>query len=100
MNEFEEKDYAGARSYADGVQKNADNIMTIFDELNNVMNSLYGSNWESAGAEEAKARYDEIRQNYQVFYDKVVAMKTHIYNVTAANEEAYTTASQTIANIG
>ena len=26
MNEFEEKDYAGARSYADGVQKNADNI--------------------------------------------------------------------------
>ena len=29
-----------------------------------------------------------IRQNYQVFYDKVVAMKTHIYNVTAANEEA------------
>lgn len=64
------------------------------------MNSLYGSNWESAGAEEAKARYDEIRQNYQVFYDKVVAMKTHIYNVTAANEEADTTASQTIANIG
>mgnify|MGYP004697785913 CR=1 FL=1 len=50
-------------------------------------------------AEEAKARYDEIRQNYQVFYDKVVAMKTHIYNVTAANEEADTTASQTIANI-
>ena len=52
MNEFEEKDYAGARSYADGVQKNADNIMMIFDDLNNVMSSLYGSNWESAGAEE------------------------------------------------
>lgn len=99
MNEFEEKDYAGARSYADGVQKNADNIMTIFDDLNNVMSSLYGSNWESAGAEESKARYDEIRQNYQVFYDKVVAMKTHIYNVTAANEEADAAASQTIANI-
>ena len=78
MNEFEEKDYAGARSYADGVQKNADNIMTIFDELNNVMNSLYGSNWESAGAEEAKARYDEIRQNYQVFYDKVEIGRAHV----------------------
>ena len=47
MNEFEEKDYAGARSYADGVQKNA----------------------------------------------------AHIYNVTAANEEADAAASQTIANI-
>ena len=73
--------------------------MMIFDDLNNVMSSLYGSNWESAGAEESKARYDEIRQNYQVFYDKVVAMKTHIYNVTAANEEADAAASQTIANI-
>ena len=60
MNEFEEKDYAGARSYADGVQRNADNIMSIFDELNNVMNSLYGSNWESAGAEDAKAKMDNL----------------------------------------
>ena len=33
MNEFEEKDYAGARGYADGVQTNADNIMDIFNEI-------------------------------------------------------------------
>lgn len=99
MNEFEVKDYAGARSYADGVKKNAYNIMMIFDELNKVMSDLYGSNWESAGADEAKARYDEIRQNYQVFYDKVYAMKDHIDNVTAAYEEADTSASQTIASI-
>jgi len=34
-----------------------------------------------------------------VFYDKVVTMKTHIYNVTATNEEADAAASQTIAKI-
>lgn len=99
MNEFEEKDYAEARSYADGVQTNANNIMNIFNDLDAVMDSLYGSNWESAGAENARSRYNEIRKNYEVFYDKVVAMKTHIYNVTAANEQADTSASNTIANV-
>lgn len=99
MNEFEEKDYAGARSYADAVKTNADNIMGIFNDIDGVMNSLYGSNWESAGADEARARYNEIRKNYEVFYDKVVAMKNHIYKVTAANEEADTAASQNVASI-
>lgn len=99
MNEFEEKDYAGARSLADGVKGNADNIMDIFNDIDSTMNTLYGSNWESAGAQEAKARYDEIRRNYEVFYEKVVAMKTHIYNVTAKNEEADNAASNVIANI-
>lgn len=99
MNEFEEKDYAGARSYADGVQTNADNIMGIFNDIDGVMNSLYGSNWESSGAEDAHARYNEIRKNYEDFYEKVVAMKNHIYNVTAANEEADAAASQNVANV-
>ena len=56
MNEFEEKDYAGARSYADGVKTNADNIMGIFNEIDGIMNNLYGSNWESVGAQNAQAR--------------------------------------------
>ena len=99
MNEFEEKDYAEARSYADGVQTNADNIMGIFDDIDGVMNSLYGANWESSGADDAHARYNEIRKNYEVFYDKVVAMKTHIYSVTAANEDADAAASQNVASI-
>lgn len=99
MNEFEEKDYGQARSYADGVQTNANNIMNIFNDIDNTMNSLYGSNWESCGADDARARYNEIRKNYEVFYDKVSLMKTHIYNVTAANEEADASASQTISSI-
>ena len=80
MNEFEEKDYAGARSYADAVRTNADNIMGIFNDS-------------------ARDRYNQIRKNYEVFYEKVIAMKNHIYSVTAANEQADDAASQTIANV-
>ena len=99
MNEFEEKDYAGARSYADAVKTNADNIMGIFNDIDGVMNNLYGSNWQSTGADSARDRYNQIRKNYEVFYEKVVSMKNHIYSVTAANEQADNAASQTIANV-
>ena len=96
MNEFEEKDYERARATADAVKANADEIMNIFNDVDSTMNQLYGANWESSGAENAKDRYNEIRKNYQVFYDKVVAMKNHIYSVTAANEEADAAASNTV----
>ena len=99
MNEFEEKDYGEARSLADGILTNANNINDIFDTIDRVMNDLYGSNWQSTGADIARERYDQIRKNYQVFYQKVVDMKTHIYNVTAANEEADTAASAMISKI-
>lgn len=98
MNEFEQKDYAGARSYADAIQTNADNIMGIFEDIDGVMTNLYGSNWESSGAEAAHERYNELRKNYEVFYNDVVAMKTHVYEITAANEEADAAASQVVAN--
>ena len=99
MNEFEEKDYAGARSCADAVKTNADNIMGIFNDIDAVMNSLYQNNWQSVGADSARDRYNQIRKNYAVFYEKVVAMKNHIYNVTAANEQADAAASSTISSI-
>ena len=99
MNEFEEKDYAGARGYADSVKANPENIMGIFNDIDGVMNSLYGSNWGSTGADNARERYNEIRKNYEVFYNKVVAMRNHIYSVTAANEEADAAASNTVASV-
>ena len=99
MNEFEEKDYAGARGYADSVKANAENIMGIFNDIDGVMNSLYGSNWGSTGADNARERYNEIRKNYEVFYNKVVTMRDHIYNVTAANEEADAAASNAVTNV-
>ena len=99
MNEFEERDYAGARGYADSVKANAENIMGIFNDIDGVMNSLYGSNWGSTGADNARERYNEIRKNYEVFYNKVVTMRDHIYNVTAANEEADAAASNAVTNV-
>ena len=88
MDEFEEKDYSGARSCADAVKANGDAIMAIFDDVDATMNNLNGSNWESTGADSARDRYNTIRKNYDKFYSKIVDMKNHIYNVTAANEKA------------
>ena len=99
MNEFEEKDYEGARSYANAVKTNADNIMGIFNDIDAVMNNLYSNNWASMGADDAKARYNEIRKNYEVFYEKVVAMKNHVYRITAANEEADKAANAVVTNV-
>ena len=73
--------------------------MGIFNDIDGVMNNLYGSNWESCGAENAHERYNELRKNYEIFYNNVVTMKTHVYEVTAANEEADASASQTVAGI-
>lgn len=99
MNEFEEKDYGAARSCADAVQTNADNIMNIFNDIDTTMNTLYGANWESYGAENARDRYNQIRQNYEIFYDRVVKMKTHVYNITAANEDADAAASNAVTSV-
>ncbi len=88
MNEFEESDYASARSYADTIKGIADNIQGVFDGIDTTMNNLYGEGWRSSGAEEANARYQELRRNYEVFYNNVVTMRNHIYTVTNRNEEA------------
>ena len=99
MNEFEEKDYEGSRSYANAEKTNADNIMGIFNDIDATMNNLYSNNWASIGADDAKARYNEIRKNYEVFYEKVVAMKNHVYRITATNEDADKAANATCASV-
>lgn len=99
MNEFEQKDYQGARGLADSIKGNADNIMDIFNSVDVNMKSLYGDAWQSTGADSSRDRYEELKKNYEVFYNKVVTMKDHIYKVTAANEEADAQVSQTLSNI-
>ena len=99
MNEFEQKDYEGARNSADQVKTTAENIMSIFDNIDQVMNTLYNDAWQSQGAEGAKSRYQQIRKNYETFYNNVVAMKSHIYAVTASNEAQDAAVSNTIADL-
>lgn len=99
MNEIEEKDYDAARGYADLIKINADNIMQIFNDIDNAMKSLYGESWQSTGADVSNEKYQEIRSKYEGFYEKVINMKEHIYTITARNEETDTAAAQAISNI-
>ena len=99
MNEFEQKDYEGARNIADAIKNNADNIMGIFDSLDSTMNTLYGEAWQSSGADLSEGRYNELRKNYEVFYQNVIAMHDHIYAITASNEATDASVSSSIANI-
>ena len=57
MNEFEEKDYEGARSYANAVKVNADNIMGIFNDIDAVMNNLYSNTMKLGNHSRQYARY-------------------------------------------
>lgn len=99
MNEFEEKDYQGAKNCADAVKTNADNILGIFDNIDQHMKILYGDAWQSSGADKTNGRYQEIRKNYEIFYNNVVTMRNHIYNVTNINEETDTSVSASISNV-
>ena len=99
MNEFEEKDYESARNYADSIKANAENIMNVFNNINSAMSTLYGESWQSRGADVSNGRYQEIKSNYEIFYENVLKMKEHIYTVTARNEEADQSVSSSISEV-
>ncbi len=98
MNEYQLTDYEGARSQADAIKGNAENIMSIFDDIDKVMNDLYGNHWTlSSGAEDTNAMYNEIRKNYEVFYEAVKKMHKDINASVANYEEADAAAQATIS---
>lgn len=99
MDEFEAKNYSGARSAADSIKGNAQNIMGIFEDIDRVMNELYGENWQSTGADSARDRYNQIRTKYEVFYNDIMNMNIYIHNTTTRYEEADAEASNTITSI-
>ena len=99
MNEFEQKDYEQSKSLADSIKTNADNIMGIFDSIDDTMNTLYGEAWQSMGADDTNERYNRLRENYEIFYKNVVTMHDHIYNVTASNEATDKNVSGDIASV-
>lgn len=99
MNEFEEKDYGQARTTADSMKTNAQSIMDIFDKIDIIMKDLYGESWESSGASNAHARYEELRKNYELFYQKILNICAHILKVTASNESADSRVSSDIASV-
>lgn len=99
MNEFEQKDFASARAYAESIKNAADNILEIFNDIDNSMKRLYGEFWQSSGADVSNGRYQELRTNYENFYNKVIAMKNHIDTVTSRNENTDTSVGNMLGNI-
>jgi len=99
MNEFELKDYGQARSLADAIKNNADNIMGIFDSIDGIMKTLYGEAYESTGADDTYSRYKEIRGNYQIFYDNIINVHEHIHSVTESKETTDKRVSSDIASV-
>ena len=97
--EFEQKDYEAARSCADSVKTDADKILSVFDNVDQTMKLLYGEAWQSSGADISQGRYQELRKNYEVFYNNVITMKDHIYRVTSENQTADASVSDSIANV-
>ena len=75
MNEFEQKDFEAARNCADLVKTDADSILAIFDNVDQTMKLLYGEAWQSSGADVSQGRYQQIRKNYEVFYNKEMGMR-------------------------
>ena len=93
---IDQKDYEGARNCADRMVSIAGNIRDIFDDIDNTMDELFGGDWDSSGAENARERYDECRKSYEPFYEDLLERKSHIYDVTHRTEEADINASNAI----
>lgn len=85
MNEFEEKDYDQAFSLATTIKSDANDMLEIFNNVDRSMSELFGENWQSSGADVSNGRYEELRKNYEAFYNKVIAMVNHIAEVTNKN---------------
>ena len=98
MNEFEEKDYEQAYSLATTIQSDANDMLEIFNNVDRSMTELFGEHWKSSGADVSNGRYEELRKNYQVFYDKVIAMVNHIAEVTNRNIDTDKDVAQTFNN--
>ncbi len=99
MKEFEQKNYSLAREKANSIKNNGEDILSIFNRIDEIMNTLYDGVWEGDGAEEAKQRYGTIRKNYEVFYQQILEIKKHIDAVTASNEETDARVGGSIAGV-
>lgn len=98
MEEFKEENYDEAIALADEVAASATRIHDVFEDIDGVMKLLHGGHWESRGSEDVNAEYAvSVKSRFEPFYQNVMTMKNHIYEVTGRNQEAD---AQAAANIG
>ncbi|MBP5678779.1 MAG: hypothetical protein J6X28_03000 [Bacilli bacterium] len=87
--EFQEADYDRAISLADNIYNSATRIHDVFDDIDGLMRMLHGTHWESRGSEDVNAEYlAHVKSQFEPFYQDVVTMRNHIYEVTGRNQQA------------
>ena len=97
MQEFKEENYDEAIALADEVAASATRIHNVFEDIDNVTNLLHEGHWESTGSEDVSADYARtVKSRFEPFYENVMTMKKHIYEVTGRNQEADTQAAANI----
>ena len=69
--EFDLGDYESARSLANAIKQNAQNINDIFNKMTDTMNKL-SEDWQGEGSREVQAMYADIKAKYPVFYQRML----------------------------
>lgn len=99
-NSFEVKStYDSLKDCANKIMTSGENIMNIFNGIDQTMKELYGENWQGVGADNAKDRYDEIRKNYEVFYQKIKDMKSTVDSVSDKYQSTESNVSKEIESV-
>ena len=68
-----------AGNLADKIKADADEIRGYFNQIEQIMRSVFGDNWQSEGASHALSRYEEISAAYDGFYADIVALQEHTH---------------------
>ena len=72
-----ENEYEQSKDYANKIISTADETQEIFNSMNDIMN-LVAQHWQSSGANEVIAMYNDIKAKYPAICEKIKAYATTI----------------------
>ncbi|MBO5376085.1 MAG: WXG100 family type VII secretion target [Bacilli bacterium] len=78
---------AELRNAANGLRKNVTDMQSTLDDSTQTINSTAAS-WESAAAENLRARYTSLSAKFSDFYDAITKYATFLDNTAGAYEAA------------
>lgn len=78
---------AELRNASNSLRKNVTDMQTTLDEATGTINGTAAS-WESASAENLRARYTSLSGKFSDFYDAITKYATFLDNTAAAYEAA------------
>ena len=72
-----ENEYEQSKDYANKIISTADETQEIFNKMNDIMN-LVAQHWQSSGANEVIAMYNDIKAKYPAICEKIKSYATTI----------------------